>query len=52
MSELKYNLEYWNGNRHIETIHYNISKPLALSIMKKLKVSTHSLGTFKLKLNK
>lgn len=44
-----YNLEYYIGNRLLETIVYNKSKPLCLYLKKNLENTTHKLGKFKLK---
>ena len=43
-----YNLQYYIGDRLVETIAYNKPKPLCLSIKNKLSGSSHKSGTFKL----
>lgn len=43
-----YNLEYWIGNKHIETIIYNLSKSLCTYTVNKLnKTNSYKLGEFK-----
>lgn len=46
----KYNLEYWIGNKHIETLVYNTTKALCNYTLKVLKKSnSYNLGKFKYK---
>ena len=47
---MNYNLEYYIGNKLVETVVYNKPKPLCLSIKGKLSNSSHKIGTFKLKI--
>lgn len=45
--DTRYNLQYWNGNKLVETVMYNVPKPLAMWKAKQLKQTSHILGTFK-----
>jgi hypothetical protein len=52
IKDLTYNLEYWIGNKHVETVLYNIPKSIAKWKEKQLKKTTHTMGVFKYVENK
>ena len=47
VKDIRYNLEYWNGSKHIETVMYSVPKAVAIWKAKQLKMTTHKIGTFK-----
>lgn len=45
--EEKYNLEYWQGSKHIETTSYNLNERICKSIaVKKKQTGNYSSGKF------
>lgn len=51
VNNTRYNLEYWIGKKHVETVMYNVPKSLAIWKAKQLKKTTHTIGTFKYEIN-